>query len=431
MLQKILKIPYFSKEVEMKKPNEVFTPRATEINTDMYISREQIEKSLESKIRHENKHLLIHGDSGCGKTWMYKRVLGTLRATYIIVNLANASRLKSIQEAIRQSTKGGTFTQTGYTETKSANAGIPAVASGAISHAATYQKISDDPLIDALENVSKSAKSGPGIIVLDNLERIFDSPDLMRELADIITLVDDDDYSKYGVKLIIVGTPHDVRTYFRKTPTTAPISNRLNALEEVYRLTDQQSRDFFQRGLVSQLGILKEDDPDFQTVIDHSIWITDSIPQRIHEYGLILSNSRIENSAASWEDVLRDADKKWIQEHLEKNYSIIEGAMNKNSTKIQRRNQVIYCIGNINTRDFKASDVEQFLRKNFPTSTEEIALNIPQLMSELQDNLLRRTPKGDAYTFIDPAFKLCIRAMLVKQGEHIEKLEIADAMSSI
>ena len=176
---------------------------------------------------------------------------------------------------------------------------------------------------------------------------------------------------------------------------------------------------------------MKEDDPDFQTVIDHSIWITDSIPQRIHEYGLILSNSRIENSAASWKDVLRDADKKWIQEHLEKNYSIIEGAMNKNSTKIQRRNQVIYCIGNINTRDFKASDVEQFLRKNFPTSTEEIALNIPQLMSELQDNLLRRTPKGDAYTFIDPAFKLCIRAMLVKQGEHIEKLEIADAMSSI
>ncbi|MBX9347037.1 ATP-binding protein [Chromobacterium vaccinii] len=430
MFDKIKKITSAGTE-QARKPSEVFTPRATEINTDMYISREQLEHALEDKIRNENKHLLIHGDSGCGKTWMYKRVLGNLNASYFIVNLANASRLKSIQEAIRQAVQGGTFIKTSYTESKSATGSIPQILSAQIGHVATYQKISEDPLIDALENVSHNAKGHPGVIVLDNLERIFDSIDLMRELADIITLVDDDDYSKYNVKLIIVGTPHDVRTYFRKTPTTAPISNRLNALEEVYRLTEAQSKDFFKKGFVYQLGLIEENDPDLENLILHSIWITDSIPQRIHEYGLILSNARLENKNHTWEDVIKDADKKWIKEHLEKNYSIIEGAMNKNSTKIQRRNQVIYCIGNINSRDFKTADIEIFLRKTFPTSTEDIALNIPQLMSELQDSILRRTPKGDAYTFTDPAFKLCIRAMLRKQGENIEKLEIADAMERI
>ncbi len=415
----------------MKAPSDVFTPRATDINSDMYISRENLEISLSSKIQTEHKHLIIHGDSGCGKTWTYKRVLGQLNATYVVINLANASRLKSIQTAIQQSLQGGNFVKTTYTETKSATGGIPLVASGHLSHTATYQKFSDDPLIDALENIRNNAGDGLGVIVLDNLERIFDSADLMRELADIITLIDDNNYSTYQVKIIIVGTPHDVRRYFSKTPTTATVSNRLSSLEEVYRLNQEQTKDFFFRGLVEQLNLISESNPNLDLIINHATWVTEGIPQRMHEYGLILSNERLRNPEKSWEESLKTADKEWIAEHLEKCYSIIEDSMNKNSTKIQRRNQVIYSAGNMSSRDFKTRDIDDFLRKNFPSSTCEVVLNTPQTLSELEGSLLRRTPKGDAFTFLDPAFKLCIRAMLIKQGETINKIEISDAIGSL
>ncbi|MCA6556445.1 MAG: hypothetical protein IM583_07410, partial [Pseudanabaena sp. M114S2SP2A07QC] len=62
---------------QSKKPEEVFTPRASDINESMYVDRPDLEADLKKGLR-SGMHLLIYGESGSGKTWLYKRVLKNL-----------------------------------------------------------------------------------------------------------------------------------------------------------------------------------------------------------------------------------------------------------------------------------------------------------------------------------------------------------------
>lgn len=55
------------------KLDEVFNPRG-QYNEDMYISRPKYEKFFESALLND-MCILVHGQSGTGKTWLTKNVL--------------------------------------------------------------------------------------------------------------------------------------------------------------------------------------------------------------------------------------------------------------------------------------------------------------------------------------------------------------------
>ena len=55
------------------KPDTVFTPRSAEVNEKMYVSRERQEEALKKAVG-GSKNIIIHGESGCGKSWLYKKV---------------------------------------------------------------------------------------------------------------------------------------------------------------------------------------------------------------------------------------------------------------------------------------------------------------------------------------------------------------------
>ena len=50
-----------------RAPEEVFTPRVPQINKEMYVDRSDLEKRLVDLVQ-GGKHIIIHGDSGNGKT---------------------------------------------------------------------------------------------------------------------------------------------------------------------------------------------------------------------------------------------------------------------------------------------------------------------------------------------------------------------------
>lgn len=56
-----------------KQPEDVFTPRSAQVNPDMYIPRPGLETSLRRGLL-GNLHVVLHGESGTGKTWLYKKV---------------------------------------------------------------------------------------------------------------------------------------------------------------------------------------------------------------------------------------------------------------------------------------------------------------------------------------------------------------------
>lgn len=387
----------------------------------MYVDRPDLESRLR-QLLNGTLHVIVHGESGTGKSWLYKKVLSDLNAEVLPVNLANASRFGGIAGEMKNALERlGTATQTGYSETKSAEANALALA-GSLEHEKTFSLGTKEPFEACCEHLRRKAGSRLACMVFDNLEAIFDNELLMDELANLIILLDDERYSEYRIKMLIVGVPTGVRDYFNRTRNRSTVANRLQENPEVSRLSEAQTSELVRRGFVQELGYDVQDDVLLK-VVEHVAWVTDRIPQRIHEYCLELALLAEENKRQIVPHLIAQADGHWLSGALSNTYSVIENLMNEKDTKIGRRNQVLYCLGQVSTDEIRLGEVEALVRKEFPKSTEKKTLNVSGLLSELAQGedggapVLRRTPKGDSYQFADPLFRMCIRAMLVKDAE--------------
>jgi hypothetical protein len=260
------------------------------------------------------------------------------------------------------------------------------------------------------------------------LEAIRDHMHLRGELANIITLLDDERYARYDVKILIVGIPADLRKYFLSTPNLTTVGNRLREIPEVSRMTETQCAQLVRTGFMDKLRYSVYDADD---LAQHTAWVTDRLPQRLHEYCLELA-FLCEGARAVAQENLDDADRKWLAGSLSASYAVIESVMNERDTKVGRRNQTLFSLGSFDREEFRWSDIEAELRKNFPVSTHRKTLNISQILSGLASGhnpIIRRSPKGDTYTFSDPKYRMCLRLMLEMQesNETVQKVSIEDA----
>jgi hypothetical protein len=414
-----------------KTPEQVFTPRSAEVNEVMYISRPDLEEKLLQALQ-GRLHILIHGESGCGKSWLYKRVLSGQQACYLPANLAIASNLGSIASALKNAVdREGQATKTGYAEKKGAEVGLPGVAKGGLEHTGQYEIGEKEPFEACLSHCRAKAGSRPGFLVLDNLETIFSDDNLMKELGNLITVLDDNNYSKYNVRMIIVGVPSEVKEYFTKLPNRQTIANRLKEIPEVTALKHDQIADFVKRGFRQELAYIIAN-ADFDLLVNHIEWVTLGVPQRLHEYCLELAYLAQKQGNTVAVGMLDAADGNWLEAQLSNDFSVIQSIMNERETKVGRRNQVLFVLGQITRAEFRNPDVEAIIRSEFPQSTANVTINVSQILSDLAGRptpiIKKSSSKSDAYIFTDPRFKMCIRTMLRKDTttEQISHLDIKD-----
>ena len=125
------------------------------------------------------------------------------------------------------------------------------------------------------------------------------------------------------------------------------------------------------------------------------------------------------------EAIMAAADEAWLSKSQYHAYSVIEGHMNERDTKAGRRNQTLYALSMCEGEEFKTAEVEENLRQAFPTSTLGTALNPAQILAALAGTerpVVRRSPKGDAFTFVDPRYRMVLRAMLTRTSdERVER----------
>lgn len=412
-----------------KRPavSEVFTPRAEVPNVKTYVARQDLEKRLTRSIS-GSLHTLIHGESGSGKTWLYKQVLKNLGAYVVIANCANASMKGSMLAEIEQAIfPNGRTTLTGYTEKKQAEVNAIA-AKGTLDHNNNFQVSNGDTLKLAYAELRKQAGKRPAILVFDNLEAIYADQKLMRELANIILLLDDSRYASYKIKFLVVGVPNDIARYFSKLENLSSVGNRIEEIPEIDSLSSGQISELLRRGLVGELQI-KIDDSLLNHFAKHVYNTTLGIPQRAQEYCEKLAYAIEDNDWIADATRLDIADAQWLDSGLKQAYEIVESLMNEKETKAGRRNQTLFTLTKMNKNSFTVGDVEDVLRTEFPNSTAGITLAIGQILSELSDRentVIRRTTKGNSFQFTDPRYLMCMRIMLRKDSttEKVVKLEL-------
>lgn len=412
----------------MLKIPDVFTPRSSTVNLKTYVPRLDLERALLRSIR-GSMHSLLFGESGNGKSWLYKKVLEQNLIPYRVANCANASRLKSLtSEIVGALVPSGTAQKTGFTENK--EAAIKAVvAEGKLTHQGQYKLQLEEPLEDAFAKIRRHIGDGPLVVVLDNLESIFNNPELMDELADIIILLDDHRYAKYGIKFIIVGVPNGVLEYFAKTKNLESVSNRLEELPKVTGLTLPMVKTLAKTGF-NELLLANISPEGIDSIASHTHHITMGVAQRVQEYFEKLAYQIEDNRGAFQVELLQKADKDWVKLGLRQGYTVVESHLNSKRTTIARRNQVIYCIGKIKYHQIDSGIVTEQLKEDFPETISETNMGIGSILSELASGdspLLKRNPKTNEYRVVDPRYIMCIRIMLRKDPVTaiIEKLSFS------
>ncbi len=400
-----------------KKINEVFTPRNPDVNADMYIERSGLEKDLYRSI-FGSMHSFLFGESGNGKSWMYKKVFSEKNVNYVVANCANASRLGSITEEIYAvCVKDGNSVKIGYVEGK--KAGVNALGTAEISHDSEFEIKQTDPLLTAYKALGSTSKGKKSVIVLDNVETIFKNEKLMGELSDIVILLDDPRFAKYQIKFLIVGIPNEVIQYFSTAKNPSSVGNRIEEIPRVAGLEYVQVLELIERGFEKALSI---ELPEVQKkrLSRHIFDITLGVPQRIHEYCECLAYTIKDHDWVYSHKLLDQADQSWLLKGLRESYTLIESHLNSEETLDGRRNQVIYALGKLATHKVDTNRVGEVVATEFPISCPDSNSGIGQVLANLTKSdkpMLKKVSNSNSYTLCDPRHLMCIRVMLFKDPE--------------
>ena len=395
---------------------EVFTPRLAKVNPKMYAARPTLEKALSGSMQ-GSMHALLFGESGNGKSWLYKTVFKASNTPYVVVNCASVVGIKSLSGALLSAVvKPGTSVQVSFSEKKSA--GVNAVvADGKVEYSADYEIHTPEPLLRAFTILSKRYAQRRCVVVLENLEAIFSSPTHMEELANAIILLDDEQYSSHNIRFLIVGTPTGVLQYYENSPNLESISNRIRELPKVGSMTKEETSSIVTKGFRTYLKV-EISDIDLSALCDRVYFVTMGVAQRIHELCETLA-VRLGDSGWRYEgSLVESAEKDWLMMGFRDSYVTVESNLNSRRTEVARRNQVIYAIGRCETHQFDSTKIEALIQTNFPqTIPSSGGMGIGAILAELcngEKPLLTRSARNNQYRVLDPRFVMCIRLAIQK-----------------
>lgn len=394
-----------------KEITEVFTPRRSEVNVNMYVHRHRLELEL-SRAFKRNSHTLIFGESGNGKSWLYKKVLEDDGITYVTVNCANAARIKSLTKEICNCLIApGTALNLGYNVEKVGELSA-AFMKGTLKQNDRFDITQEEPLLMAFK-LYASANDQKKIIVLDNLESIFTSSDLMDELSNIIILLDDTRYAECNINFLVVGVPNGVLQYFRDVKNAESVANRLQEIQKVSGLDSGQVCEIVSKGFthlqipLSGAALIE--------ISEHVSDVTLGIAQRVHEFCEHLAYAIEDNGWTYIPKTLQAANIAWLTAGLRHAYSVVEKNLNSRETTVARRNQVIYCIGKVKRHEFDSNDIDKLVRENFPLTVPNTNMGIGSILSDLATSsspLISKNEHTGGYSVKDPRFLMCIKLIL-------------------
>lgn len=241
----------------------------------------------------------------------------------------------------------------------------------------------------------------------------------MDELADIVVLLDDERYAAYNITILIVGVPDGVIEYFAKTKNLTSVANRIQEVNKVGGLTRKEVGALVLKGfsllqykvLTSHLGAM----------VRHIHHVTLGVPQRVHEYCEFLAYEVEDGKGRLFrKEFLELADGEWWKQSFRQSYVVLKNHLNSRDTRVARRNQAIYVIGQSNKLQFDSGYLDTQIRKEFPSTVPKTNMGIANILSELSSGktpLIKKLAGSNDYCASDPLLLVCIRLMLYKDSQ--------------
>lgn len=400
----------------------VFTPRNRLVNNEMYVKRPDLEKNL-LRALNGHMHVMLFGESGNGKSWLYKHVLQQKELQYYSANCGSAARVGSItQEIVNCCLPEGHLKKISTEQSKEAGANI-SLFSAKLEATNIFELHKDEPLLAAFKFLKE--KHERTILVIENLEAIGRDEKLISELCNIILLLDDERYAACNVKFLIVGTPNGVIDFFGQSQNLSSVSNRIQEASKVSGFDIDQIRYFVRQGFVHKLKIHMTDDQvdRLSKQINH---YTLGIAQRVQEYCAELAYTIEENNWVYSEHLIKSSQEQWLKNNLRASYVVVESHLNSKETTIGRRNQVLYAIGRVSKHPFLASEIEDLIRAEFPGTIPETNMGIGSILSELSEPpkpILNKNDKSLLHYLFDPLYLMCIR-LILKKNKTTGKIDV-------
>lgn len=393
-------------------PEEVFTPRSHDLNQKTYAERLNLQNRLKRALR-GHKYIIIHGESGNGKTWLYKKVLQDDGIPFEIINLAKMHTEGSFDGVILSKLgEIGTDVPSG-TKKEFDLAARPGGFGGGYKDISEFKSLQPNPLELLARRLNMTSGGKLSVIALDNFEQIIGNEEFVRQVASVIITADEEFVVRNKIKIMLVGTPTNIRDLISKVSHATTIANRVVEIPEVARMELGEAMYVMSQGLEKHLNLtFLVDKNALYKNIAHK---TDRIAQHVQELCLKISQNATDNGGRITDRVVLDSEREWIEETLSADLAIVESHMNAQKTKVGRKNQVIYCLGTLEDEDFTHHTVETKLRAMFPAS-QPANLNIPQTLAGFAKSdtpLIRKSAaKGSRYRFCSPKLKMVIRTRL-------------------
>ena len=388
-------------------PSSIFTPRSHNVNDEMYVDRPNLQERLQRAVN-GSQHIAVFGDSGCGKTWLYQKYLQSKKIPYKVVDLSVAAG-RGLDHAFREALTDGLGwipTNKSISDTGGADAGVKYTRTREEQYT-FFDQPPFDKLVSEMSEKSRSHK----FLVFDNFEQVSSDSELIKDLARYVIRLDNPRFALSGVRFLIVGVVSDMKQLVSRYDQAGTVANRLVEIPEVARLDHGQAVSLVARGFNKLRITIDKTEERFADIVN----ITDGNAQQIQALCYQIACEAEKNN---WRVTQSEWDQGctcWIEENLAQHTAQVEARLNRNETKVQRRNQVLYTISNWPRREFSPNDVDKALREHFPHTAQAERLGCDQILKNLANKpnpLLSRDPTSNSYRFCHPKLKIAAKTLL-------------------
>lgn len=396
---------------------DIFSPKGS-FDLKRYVTRETLENLYSSAIK-GNQNILVRGNSGTGKTWLTNKVLLDNEVGNATINCAEVARMGSFEKYFEQSCQ---IVATKQTDSLSAK--VKAFFAEGKGHTKKDYIIHTNFFVEYLKKVPGNNKK---FIVLENFEHLLVSPQLIKELACLIPMLDDCNYERYKTRFIIISTTTSTVSFFKDLPNHDTIDNRIYELCEVKGLTYPECTQLILKGFKTiEFEISAyESGPLAEQIYN----LTDGIPQRVLELCECIYQVHSINKTNKLNlSFISRAQTLWATTSLSKNYSLLIKYFSENSKNKKDLNIILYTIANMGKHTFDSLKVQAKISEFFPKAIigKTKVKHYLEKVSDTTSNNNILVQNDTSFSIRDIKYILCLRALLFKKDDMVEMYDISD-----